>query len=53
MTEASNISSTLIFGGIAAVIFGILAFAGTSADIVHHAYASYFFDKVTFLVGCL
>ena len=53
MTEMSKIYSRLTLGRVATIICGVLALVGASFDTVHHAYVGYFFDKVTFLVGCL
>ena len=40
-------------GAVIAFLAGLLGVGGSYVDTLHNAYLGYFFDKITFLVGCL
>ena len=53
MLGLSGTNQHTALGTVITVIAGMLAVGGVYADTFHHAYIGYFFDKITFMVGCL
>ena len=53
MLSLSKTDSYLLLSTIALFLVVFLAIDGAYADTIHQAYIGYFFDKITFLVGCL